>query len=75
MVRLVRTPQGMVEIDPRGKRAGRGAYLCKVQACWEQGLKGNRLERALKTKIDAEKRNGLLEYSTAFPAAEEVSAS
>jgi predicted RNA-binding protein YlxR (DUF448 family) len=28
LIRLVRTPEGTVEVDPTGKRNGRGAYLC-----------------------------------------------
>lgn len=50
LIRLVRTPQGGVEIDPTGKRPGRGAYFCPNPRCWKQGLKGQGLERALRTK-------------------------
>ena len=65
LVRLVRTPQGGIEIDHRGKRSGRGAYLCKSQTCWELGLKQNRKDRlahALKVKLTPEQRAWLLEY-------------
>ncbi len=51
LVRLVRTAEGRVEIDPTGKRNGRGAYLCHNPACWEAALKRRSLERAL--RIDA----------------------
>jgi hypothetical protein len=44
----VRTVEGRVEIDPSGKRNGRGAYLCHNPACWEQALKRHALERALR---------------------------
>ena len=50
-VRLVRTPEGHVEIDPTGKKAGRGAYLCSTAACWELALKKDRLSAALKTRL------------------------
>lgn len=63
MVRIVRTPEGNLEIDSRGKKAGRGAYLCKQQSCWEAGLTKKRLEHALKAEIGTEQRSGLLEYS------------
>ncbi len=63
MVRIVRTPQGTLEIDNRGKKAGRGAYLCRMQDCWEAGLTKKRLEHALKTEISSEQRAELLEYS------------
>ena len=52
MVRLVRTPEGDVAIDTSGKMEGRGAYLCRVWACWEKALKGNQLEHALKGNIN-----------------------
>ena len=65
MVRVVRTPQGTLEIDNRGKKAGRGAYLCKDQECWEAGLIKKRLEYALKTTMDSEQRAELLEHCKA----------
>lgn len=63
LVRIVRTPLGTLEIDSRGKKAGRGAYLCKLQSCWEVGLTKKRLEHALKVEIGPEQRTGLLEFS------------
>ncbi len=63
LVRIVRTVDGSLEIDPRGKKAGRGAYLCKLQECWEIGLKKKRLEYALKSQIAPEQRAGLLAFS------------
>jgi uncharacterized protein len=63
MVRIVRTPQGTLEIDNRGKKAGRGAYLCRTQDCWEAGLTKKRLEHALKTEISSKQRAELVEYS------------
>jgi predicted RNA-binding protein YlxR (DUF448 family) len=47
-VRIVRTPDGGVTIDPTGKRSGRGAYLCESADCWQAGLKRGVLPRALK---------------------------
>jgi predicted RNA-binding protein YlxR (DUF448 family) len=63
LVRIVRTPQGALEIDNRGKKAGRGAYLCRTRDCFESGLKRKRLEYALKVELGPEQRAGLLEYS------------
>ena len=50
LVRLVRIPDGSVEFDTSGKRAGRGAYLCPE--CREIGLKGSQLKRALRTTLN-----------------------
>ncbi len=50
LFRLVRDAEGHVSVDPTGKRAGRGAYLCHDPACWEQALKRRGLERALRVE-------------------------
>jgi uncharacterized protein len=52
LVRLVRTPAGNIEIDKTGKKEGRGAYICKDEACWDKLAKGKQLEHALKSTID-----------------------
>ena len=52
LVRLVRTPAGKVEIDITGKKEGRGTYICRDRACWDNIAKGKQLERALKSEID-----------------------
>ena len=51
LFRLVRDADGRVAVDPTGKRAGRGAYLCHDPACWEQALKRRGLERALRIEV------------------------
>lgn len=63
MIRLVRTGDGVVEVDVSGKKAGRGAYLCPRKACWEMALKKNRLEYNLRTKLSDDNRQILSEYS------------
>lgn len=63
LIRLVRTENGVAEIDVFGKKPGRGAYLCPNKVCWESALKKNRLEYALRTKLNDDNRQTLLEYS------------
>ena len=63
LVRIVRTPAGAVELDPSGKKAGRGAYLCRSADCWETGLKKDRLSNALRTTISNEDRQRLAEFA------------
>ena len=48
LVRVVRGLDGSVQIDPTGKRSGRGAYLCDSPECWQVALKRGVLVRALK---------------------------
>jgi len=61
LVRLVYSG-GAIEVDPRGKKPGRGVYLCLSSECWEKGLKSNRVEYGLRTKLSMENRLLLLEY-------------
>lgn len=67
LIRIVRTTTGAVEIDPTGKKSGRGVYLCKANACWEAGLKRERLDHALKTKIAPQNRRELVHYAEMLP--------
>jgi predicted RNA-binding protein YlxR (DUF448 family) len=61
LIRLVRSGDA-VETDPRGKKPGRGVYLCLSSECWEKGLKGNRIEQGLHIKLSGDNRLLLLEY-------------
>lgn len=54
LIRIVRSPEGEVALDPTGRRNGRGAYLCHAPACWERALRAGLLNRALNTVIDDE---------------------
>ncbi len=69
LVRIVRTPEGRVEVDPTGKKNGRGAYLTADRAIWERALRGNILARALKCDINPEDTAALTAYAQALPAA------
>ncbi len=60
LVRVVHTSNGIIEIDGSGKKTGRGAYLCQALDCWEAGLKGNKLEHALRSSVSKSDRERLL---------------
>ena len=66
-VRLVRTAEGRVEVDPSGKKAGRGAYLCMSATCWELALKRDRVGAALKTKLAPDDAARLRSYAATLP--------
>ena len=51
LVRLVRTSPTTVVVDPTGKLAGRGAYLCDTRQCWELALRRGAIERALRVSL------------------------
>lgn len=50
MIRIVRTPEGALLVDPTGKKSGRGAYVCPSDECLELLKKGKRLEKVLDVK-------------------------
>ena len=54
LARIVRTPEGAVVYDGRGKVPGRGAYLCRSLACLEKAVKSRALARALECDIPDE---------------------
>jgi hypothetical protein len=70
LIRLVSSPTG-IETDPKGKKPGRGVYLCPRAICWERGLKTNRIEFGLRTKMSAENRQSLVDYGRSLPEKEE----
>ena len=60
LIRVVRSPQGEVSLDLRGKASGRGAYLCRDAACLKKAVKSRALERALAVAIPQEVYERLL---------------
>ena len=54
LIRVVRTPDGSVELDFQGKKSGRGAYICPQEACLKRAVKSKALERAFATAIPEE---------------------
>jgi uncharacterized protein len=51
LIRVVRTPEGAVELDTTGKKSGRGAYLCADPECLNMAVKGKRLQKALQHEV------------------------
>jgi len=54
LVRVVRTPQGDVVVDPTGRKAGRGAYICPSQECLELAVRSRRLQKSLEHDVTQE---------------------
>lgn len=52
LMRVVRSPEGEVSLDLRGKKPGRGAYVCPNKDCLSKALKSRAIERALEVKIE-----------------------
>jgi uncharacterized protein len=54
LVRIVRRPDGSVEVDRSGKQAGRGAYLHASTECLEAARKRRAVDRALGAAVPAD---------------------
>ncbi|MBD5155483.1 MAG: YlxR family protein [Oscillibacter sp.] len=54
LIRVVRSPEGEISLDFKGKKPGRGAYVCPEPACLAKAKKSRALERAFSTAIPAE---------------------
>ena len=51
LIRVVKSPEGEISLDDRGKKPGRGAYLCKNSVCLKKAQKSKALERAFSQSI------------------------
>lgn len=67
LTRIVRLPTGAVEVDPTGKKSGRGAYLCRRAVCWEEALRRDRLSKALRTTLREDDRVALQAFAANLP--------
>lgn len=72
MLRITRSKEGTVAIDPSGKMPGRGAYIAiepeEAQLAWDKRI----LDRVLETKLSDELYQELLDYVTHQKARREL---
>ena len=54
LIRVVRTPEGEVLLDTRGRANGRGAYICHDEACLNKAIKSRAIARAFSAQIPDE---------------------
>ena len=54
LIRVVKSPEGEISLDFKGKKPGRGAYVCPNEECLRKARKGRALERAFSTQVPAE---------------------
>ena len=72
ITRIVRTTpdeagNSSVVIDITGKRNGRGAYLCDNPTCWQNAIKRNMLNIALKTDLTSAEKDMILDAGSKLP--------
>ena len=54
LIRVVRSPEGELSLDFRGKKPGRGAYVCPDPQCLKRARKSNALGRAFAVQVSEE---------------------
>ena len=65
LIRVVRAPEGEISLDFRGKKPGRGAYLCPRADCLARVRKSRGLERAFSCQVAPEVYEALEEQMKA----------
>lgn len=60
LIRIIRTPEAIVELDFTGRKNGRGAYICNRTECLAKARMRNSIARALKCEITPEIYDQLL---------------
>lgn len=54
LLRVVRDPEGGVSLDFKGKKSGRGAYICRDVKCLKKARKSRRIDKDLECQIPDE---------------------
>jgi len=70
LVRIVKSPEGVISVDFRGRAPGRGAYVCRNPECLKKAIRSKALERGFEAAIPQEVYNGLIEKMEAGDGAE-----
>ena len=51
LIRVVRSPEGEISLDLKGKASGRGAYICNDLECLRKARKSRRIDRTFEITI------------------------
>lgn len=54
LLRVVRDPEGGISLDFKGKKSGRGAYICRDVKCLKKARKSRRIDKDLECQIPDE---------------------
>lgn len=60
LIRIVKSPEGIISLDFTGKKNGRGAYVCPSEACINKCRKAKLLNRAFSSQVDNEVYDNLI---------------
>ena len=68
LIRLVATKDGVISLDPSGRKPGRGAYVCRNRDCLEQAIRARKIDRGLKARMDETILAALIAQMESLPA-------
>ena len=54
LVRVVRSPEGEVSVDLKGKAPGRGMYICPDPECLKKAVRARAIQRSLEVEVPEE---------------------
>ena len=54
LVRVVKSKEGEISLDLTGRKAGRGAYICRDIECLQKARKARKLEKSFSCRIEDE---------------------
>ena len=54
LVRIVRSPEGAVSVDHKGKAPGRGMYICPDPECLKKAVRAKAIQRSLEVEVTEE---------------------
>ena len=66
LIRVIKSPEGNIQLDPTGKANGRGAYVCRDSECLMKAIKSKGLDRSFKVHISDEIYDKLKEELSAL---------
>ena len=67
LIRVVKSPEGAVSLDFKGKLPGRGAYVCPNPECLKRARKSRAMERTFSAPMPDEVWAGLEEQMKEVP--------
>ena len=67
LIRVVRSPEGEISLDFKGRKSGRGAYVCPNAECLKRIRKSRALERSFSAQIPDEVYDGLEQQMARAP--------
>ncbi|QOV21014.1 YlxR family protein [Blautia liquoris] len=66
LIRIIKTSEDEILLDPTGKKNGRGAYVCRCGECLKKAVRNKGLERAFKVPVPEEVYDSLAKEMNAL---------